>query len=332
MAQIPVIAIVGPTASGKSELAVRIAKKYGGEIISADSRQIYRGLDIASGKVRGQWRRYRDQRNPKRIIRGYYYKGIRHHLIDEANPQRNYTVATFQGRAKKIIREMRKRGAIPIVVGGTGFWVDTVIYDSALPRVAPNEPLRQRLAKKSPEELCNVLKELDPIRARSVDRKNPRRLIRAIEIARALGRVPRLPRRVSPYRVLWIGIDVPAQELKKRIRKRVSDWMARGLIAEARRLHAGGLPWRRFRELGSEYHLLGEYLRGTISRKALAENIERTDRRYAGKQLAWFRKNKEIHWVSGKKAPEKLAESFLEKRSSSPEKAEHRSKPSGKEI
>src|SRR3990167_5452759 len=178
------IVVLGSTATGKSGLAVDIAKKFGGEIISADSRQIYKGLDIGTGKVSGRW----TSKNGKKI---FLYKGIPHYLVDEINPKKDSGAGEFKKRAEEIIDDIRARGLLPIVVGGTNFWIDALLRGTILPDVLPNKKLRKTLERKTAADLFRMLKKLDPRRAKSIDPKNPRRLVRAIEIARALGRVPR---------------------------------------------------------------------------------------------------------------------------------------------
>lgn len=162
-----VLVIVGPTASGKSALAVRLAKRFDGEIISADSRQVYRGLDIGSGKITEKEK-----------------GGIPHHLLDIVSPKRVFTVAQYQKLAKRKIAEIIERRKLPIICGGTGFYVQSVIDDLALPKVKPNSRLRKSLNQKTAPELFQILQKLNAKRAVKIDRNNPRRLIRAIEIAK----------------------------------------------------------------------------------------------------------------------------------------------------
>ncbi len=306
----PLIVIVGPTASGKSELAVRLARKFNGEIVSADSRQIYRGLNIGSGKVRGRWRTTRSTKQEAGSKKTFQYKGVAHHCIDFVPPRRTFTVAEFKPSAEAAIHDITRRGRIPILVGGTGFWIDAVAYDFKLPAIPPNPALRRRLAGKPAGELLTMLQRLDPQRARTIEQKNPRRLIRAIEIARALGEVPELKKR-SPYRILWIGVALPIQTLKRRIRKRLLKRIRQGMVAEAKRLRSLGLPWKRFYELGLEYRFLADYLRQKITMPRLIAGLEAAIGRYARRQMAWFRRNPEIRWVSSPRQAEHLARTFL---------------------
>ena len=160
-----IIVILGPTASGKTALSITLAKRFNGEIISTDSRQVYKGLNIGSGKI------------TKKEM-----KGIPHHLLDVANPKRKFTVAQFQTLALKKIQEIQNKGKIPFLVGGTGFYIQSVVDGIAIPEVKPNWKLRKKLDKKSVKELFLMLKKLDPRRAKNIDPKNPHRIIRAIEI------------------------------------------------------------------------------------------------------------------------------------------------------
>ena len=287
------IVIVGPTASGKSALAVRLARKFNGEIISADSRQVYRGLDVGTGKISAREMR-----------------GVPHHLLGVANPRYQFNVVAFQRRASSAIRDISARGKIPFLVGGTGFWIDAAAYDTRFPAVAPDPSLRTRLAGRQPAALLAILRRLDPDRAKTVELKNPRRIIRAIEIAHAIGRTPDLKKR-RPYRLLWIGITLPPHVLWRRIRMRLSRRLSHGMIAEARRLRSEGLPWRRFYELGLEYRFLADYLRGTIRRREMRSGLERAIRQYARRQLAWFRRNRRIHWLRRPAEAERLMRRFI---------------------
>ena len=167
--------ILGPTASGKSDLAVQLAKKYNGEIISADSRQVYKGLNIGTGKI------------TKKEM-----SGIKHHLLDVTDPKKVFTVSQFKTLVEIAIADISSRGKLPIICGGTGFYIQAVVDNIILPEVPPNKKLREKLNKKTTTELFEILKKLDNERAKNIDAKNPRRLIRAIEIAEKLGKVPPL--------------------------------------------------------------------------------------------------------------------------------------------
>lgn len=290
------IVIVGPTASGKSELAVTVAQKYNGEIISADSRQVYRGLDIGTAKVRGKWKLYRSPTSiGSRTSREFTYRGIPHHCIDFVSPRKTYSVAQFQQCAANEIRAISRRGKIPIVVGGTALWVDALVYNWRLPHVVPNARLRNQLEKKSPAQLLAMLEKLDPKRAETVEQKNPRRLIRAIEIATALGSVPALEKPAS-YDALWIGLNPAPATLEKRIKSRAQKMIAAGLVNEIKKLKRARVAKKRIHEFGFEYRAGLHYLDGTLSQDELLERIVKETRQYAKRQMTWFRRNPDIIW------------------------------------
>lgn len=290
--KIKIIVILGPTATGKSDLGVRLAlrlrsgqaKKFAGEIISADSRQVYKGLDIGTGK-----------------ITKHEMKGISHHLLDVASPKRKFTVADYKKLAEISIQNIVQKNKVPIIVGGTGFYIQALVDDLILPEVPPNESLRKKLEKKNVSELFKILKKLDPERAKDIDAKNPRRLVRAIEIAKYLGKVPKLKKKSEKYDVLFIGIDLPDKVLKERIHKRLIQRISVGMIAEARKLHKNGLGYKRMEELGLEYRYLSRFLkkfaRGSASSphwSAYQEELEKEIWQYAKRQRTWFKKDKRI--------------------------------------
>jgi tRNA dimethylallyltransferase len=293
------IAIVGPTASGKTALAVEIARAVGGEVVSCDSRQVYRDLDLGTGKAtRAEMR------------------GVPHHLLDVASPSRPYSVAKYKRDALRAIRGILRRGKVPILCGGTGLYADAVVYGQTFPAVPQNPGLRRELAALSTEAMAARLAATDPERAAAIDPRNRHRLERAIEIAEALGAVPKLPPRTPRFDALWIGVAPEKGELHARIGARLDARLRRGMIAEAKRLRAGGLSWRRFETLGLEYRWLGRFLRGEISRQTMRDSLLAEIRRYAKRQMTWFRRNKKIAWHHPSKADKAvaLAKDFLARR------------------
>ena len=267
-----VIVICGPTATGKSDFAVELAKRVNGEIISADSRQVYRGLDIGSGKI------------TKREM-----KGVPHHLLDVANPKRVFSVAQYAKLADKAIKAILKKGKVPIICGGTGFYIDAVVYEQSLPEVRPNAALRKQLEKLSIDELAQKLETLDPERFQSIDTQNRVRLIRAIEIATTLGSVPKTTR-IPKYDVEWHYLDFPDDILKERIHTRLLKRMKQGMVAEVRRLHEEGVSWKRLESLGLEYRYLALFLQKKISKQEMLDSIDQESFRYAKRQRTWFKK------------------------------------------
>lgn len=301
------IVLLGPTASGKSELAVTIAKLFKGEIVSADSRQVYRGMDIGTGKVPKD----KNTRNSK----SYFYKGVRHHLIDVASPKRKFTAARYQKLAERAIQDIAKRGKLPIICGGTGFYIDTLIYNQILPAVKPDWVLRKKLEKKPVLELWRGLKEIDPRRAAEIDRGNKRRLIRALEIVKTTGRfAPKLVQKQrSDFRILKIGLKKPAEEMKTAIEKRFQLWLKQGLIREIKTLRQSGLSWRKIEEFGLGYRRMAEHLQGRLSKKEALEKSISDTKKYAKRQMAWFKKDKNIVWVNNFSEAEQLVKEFLKK-------------------
>lgn len=289
--KLQLIAIVGPTSSGKSALGVYLAQKLEGEIISADSRQVYKGLDIGTGKI------------TKKEM-----SGVKHHLLDVASPKKQFSADDFLRHAHHAHSRIRANQSIAFVVGGTGFYIDALLGRMVLPNVPPNPTLRSRLEKKTPAELFAMLQKLDLRRAETIERDNSRRLIRAIEIAKALGSNP-LPSSEEKYQVLWLGLN--PKDLKKKIHNRLQARIKAGMITEAKRLHTKGLSYKRMEELGLEYRYLARLLQGKISKKEFDEQLEREINRYAKRQMRWFKRNKNIHWITSKAEALQLSKKFL---------------------
>lgn len=318
-----IIVIIGPTASGKSDLAIALAKQYDGEIISADSRQVYRGMDIGTGKVNrddAQISKYKFQNTKKRIAH-YYSEGVRHHLLDVASPRREYNISHFLRDAKQAIADIEKRGKLPIICGGTHFWIQTLLTGETLPEVKPNEVLRAQLEKKSAKELFCMLEEKDPERATTIDRKNSYRLIRALEIIESLGKVPALgshpelvegspksdwdssTRRLTQNdNSIIIAINPEKQVLRERIQIRLEKRFTEGMTEEIERLRASGLSWKRLESFGLEYRYIALFLQEKISEEEMKEKLFFEIWHYAKRQLSFIRRMEKqgltIHWVS----------------------------------
>ncbi len=275
-----IIVVLGPTAVGKSAVAVSLAKKYNGEVISADSRQVYRGLDIGSGKI-----------TKKEMA------DIPHHLLDVADPKKRFSVINFKEHAEKAIDEIVARKKLPIVCGGTGFYIDAVVKNIIFPDVPPDERLRKKLAKKSPEELFRMLQKLDRKRAETIDRHNLRRVIRAIEVAETCGTVPNVSEKPR-YNALIIGITLPPDKLRGRINKRLMERLKQGMVAEVKKLHEKGLSWKRLDELGLEYRFVAQFLRKEISREEMVSKLQTEIYHFSKRQVTWFKRNKDIQWFS----------------------------------
>ena len=277
-----VIAIVGPTATGKSDYAVEYALTHNGEVISADSRQVYLGLDIGTGKI------------TKKEMRG-----VEHHLIDIIDPKKRLSVEEFKKLAQGAIEDITSRGKLPILCGGTGFYIDAVVKNITYPNVPHDMKLQKKLLKKEPAELFAILSKLDPIFAKGLnnsERNNPHRLVRSIEIAQALGKVPKVKVAKSPYDVTWIGLIFPDTILKERINLRLKKRVDAGMIEEAEKLYATGLSWKRMEALGLEYRYLARFLQKKISKEEMITTLEKQIWQYAKRQKAWFKRNEEIGW------------------------------------
>lgn len=279
-----ILVIAGPTASGKSDLAISLARRLNGEIISADSRQVYRGMDIGTGKVTK-----RQQRQ------------ARHWMIDIASPKRSYTVAHFKRDAQKAIRNIIRRGKLPIICGGTGFWIDALIYDQPIPAVTPDPKLRAELQKQAPDELHRRLKRLDPARAATIDQHNPVRLIRALEIVLSTGKPvpPYVQGHLSHvYDVLYLVLNPDPATLHERIAKRLNARLRAGMVAEVRRLHTQGISYKRLEALGLEYRWVAQHLQGKLTRSDMRDGLLRDIIRYSKRQLTWWRRDSSVQWVT----------------------------------
>ena len=275
--------ILGPTAVGKSDLAVELAQKFNGEIISADSRQVYRGLDIGTGKITRE-----------------EMKGIPHHLLDVTDPRDRFDVTTYVKLATQAITDIISRGKLPIICGGTGFYIHALVDGVTLPDVKPDEALRAELDTYELSHLVARLETLDPERLDDMratgDDRNKRRIIRAIEIATALGTVPKIVQNESSYDTCFIGLTVPADELKTRIRSRLMRRIEAGMIEEAQRLHSEGLSYGRMNELGLEYRYEADLLQGKLSREEFIDTLSAKIWQYAKRQMTWFKRDGRIRW------------------------------------
>jgi len=291
------IVILGPTASGKSELAVKLAGKFNGEIISADSRQVYKGMDIGTGKITEKEK-----------------KGIPHYLLDVTSPKTRFTVTQYGKLALKSIDKIFQKNKLPILCGGTGFYIQALIDGIIIPEVKPDWKLRNKLEKKSTKELYKILQKLDPKRARIIDKFNPRRLIRAIEIViKTRKTVPTLEKNPLPYSILMIGIKKSPEELKRLIKKRLLKRLHRGMINEIRKLREDGVSWKRLEDFGLEYRYIAQYLQRKINYEDMKEKIQKESEHYAKRQMTWFKRDKRIKWIKTKKEAEILVKKFIGK-------------------
>lgn len=288
------IVILGPTASGKTNLSIKLAKNFDGEIISADSRQVYIDMNIGSGKVT------KKETN-----------GIPHYLLDVANPKRKFSVAQYKKLAIKKIKNVQKRGKIPFLVGGTGFYIQAIVDGITIPEVKPDWNLRKKLELLTNEELFMKLKKIDPNKANTIDKHNPRRLIRALEIVLKTKKPIPVLEKINQFDTLQIGITKQKEELKKLIKIRLAKRLIKGaIINEVKKLHKN-LSWKRLEEFGLEYRFVAQYLQNKITYQEMINNIQIESEQYAKRQMTWFKRDKRIYWVSNYKETEKLIKKFI---------------------
>ncbi len=306
-----IVVILGPTASGKTALAIVLAKKLNGEIVSADSRQVYKGLDIGTGKV------------TKKEM-----SGIPHHMLDIASAKSLYTVDHYKKDAEKAVDKILKKGKLPIICGGTGFYIDALVYNQKFPDVKINKKLREKYSKKSAETLFKILLKKDPVRAASIDKHNTVRLLRALEIVEALGKVPVLNSNTNSdtnlkgekelssvsmrkYDSITIGIKTNPKILQEKINSRLLSRIKSGMIKEVGKLHKNGLSWKRMEMLGLEYRYVSRYLQGLISKETMIKELNIAIWQYAKRQMTWFKRNKEIRWLDANKAVSVVIRDFF---------------------
>ena len=276
-----VIAVVGPTATGKTSLAVTLAEHFAGEIISADSRQVYRGLDIGTAKVTPEEKR-----------------GVPHHLIDITDIDTIYTAADFVRDADQAIEHINSQGHLPIVAGGTFFYVELLRRTMHPAPVPPNHALRAELEAYSTEQLFTLLQEKDAQRAATVDPYNRRRVMRSLEIIDALGTVPPTPTETSsPYDFCLLGITRDKTIPRERFAIRAREWLRAGLVAEVEGLLARGVSRARLQEIGFEYTLVLELIDGTLTPDTFTQRFVEKNWQYAKRQLTWLQRDPTITWI-----------------------------------
>lgn len=278
--------IIGPTAVGKTKLSIELAKKFSGEVISGDSMQIYRGMDIGTAKITvGEM------------------EGVPHHLLDIRNPEEPFSVAEFQELVRQKITEITNRGNLPMIVGGTGLYIQSVIYDYRFSSAPSDEQFRKKMEIKAQEEgnhvIHKMLHQVDPDGAEKIHPNNLRRVIRALEIYHCTGKtvsqVQELQMPEHLYQDALIGLTMEREKLYKRINDRVDQMMEQGLLEEVKQLYQSGLKGcQSIQAIG--YKELYDYFDGKIALEDAVEQLKQNSRRYAKRQLTWFRNKMNVEW------------------------------------
>jgi len=298
-----VLVLLGPTASGKTVLGVRLALRYKGEIVSADSRQVYKGMDIGSGKDLGEYKVGK--------------KVVPYHLIDVVSPNTEFNLAKYQKLALKAMADIIKRGKLPIIVGGTGLYLQALVDNYRLSSVKPDLGKRRELEALSREELFQRLEKLKPDFAHKLnnsDKNNPRRLVRYLEILEQGSSLEM--KKESPYDFLILGLTYPDEVLRERIIKRINNRLEQeDMLGEVKRLHAEGVSWRRLLSFGLEYKFLSQYLLGKLDYENMVRKLSDASYRFAKRQKTWFKRwekqGRVIESVSSFQEAEKKIESWL---------------------
>ena len=293
------VVLLGPTASGKSGLGIFLAQHFNGEIVSADSRQVYRGLDIGTAKVAPAEQAL-----------------VPHHMLDVANPRETYTVAQYQQGAIRAIHDILARNRQPFLVGGSPHYMQAVVDNLHIPQIEPQTELRAQLEQRPLPELVDLLEALDPLSAATIDRNNPRRVIRALEVCLVSGQPFSAQRTMSEplYQSLLLGIAWPREVLYRRIDERVDERMQQGMIQEVQGLLDEGISSQRLEALGLEYRYISRWLTGAFeSEDEMVQKLKYAIHDFTRRQLTWFRKNSRIIWVNGGEweQAEELVRDFL---------------------
>lgn len=280
-----------------------MAKKFNGEIVSADSRQVYKKMDIGTAKPIGEWEG-----------KEYLVEGINHHLVDIVDPGKDFSLADYKELARESISNILSRNKLPIIVGGTGLYIQALVDNLDIPKAKPDKSLREKLEKKKLPELVAMLEKMDPDTAQVLDLKNPRRVLRALEVVMQTGQSFFKQRTKSKqiYEVLQIGIDLPREELYSRINLRIDRQIGEGLVEETCGL-AKKYEWSLPSMSGIGYRQIGLYLRGEVTLDEAIDILKRDTRRYTKRQMTWFKRDKKIVWVKNTDLAlaEKLVKDFL---------------------
>lgn len=283
------IVILGPTASGKTHLAVRLAHDMRGEIISADSRQVYKKMDIGTGKDLDQY-----------IIND---RRIPYHLIDIIDPENEFNLFEFQNRFYEVFNNMIERGVVPVLVGGTGLYLESVLTGYNMPHAPVDKKLREDLDRKSKDELQEILQEMKPRLHNKTDIDDSERLIRAIEIERARNITDHAQQGRPDIDAIVFGIRWERSTVRQRITARLKERLNQGMIEEVRKLNAAGLTWTKLESFGLEYRFVSRYLQKLITFEEMEKKLNTAIHQFAKRQETWFRRMEKkgivINWISG---------------------------------
>lgn len=301
-----VIVLVGPTTSGKTDWGLKLAQEFNGEIICADSRQIYKYMTVGTAKPRGEWKFVG-------LRRVYHIDGIPHHLIDFLNPGKTFTAAEFRDRAIKHIKAITRAGKLPIVVGGTGLYVETLVNNYSIPRVPANKKLREGFEEKTAAELVSWLGKLDPDAAAAIDPHNKRRIIRALEVCILSGKQfsKQKKKGESILQVLKLGIAVTREKLYERIDRRVDIMFNDGLEKEISYLVKQKYGWNLPSMSGIGYRQFKAFFEGKATLDEVKVRLKQDTRNYAKRQITWFKRDQEIQWCEGLDQARKKVSTFL---------------------
>ncbi len=312
MEELPkIIVIVGATSSGKTSLALEVAKRFNGEVISADSRQIYKKMSIGTGKPDGQWKSVDRHRV-------YMVSGVPHHLMDILDPGKQMSAAEFKDKAIHTIAGILERGNVPIIAGGTGLYVWAVVDNLIIPQIAPNKKLRRSLEEKELPELQLLLNKIDPETCKTIDMRNPRRVIRALEVAILTGDSFSQMQSKKPalYNALQIGIQHTNADLFKKIDERIDGQIKDGLVKETDKLLKQKYSWQLPSMSSIGYRQMSEYLRGERPLVDAVASMKTETHKYARRQITWFKRDKRIVWIpyeNIEKEAFELIKNFLKK-------------------
>lgn len=305
-----VVVLLGPTASGKTSLSLDLARKYDAEIIAADSRQIYKKMTIGTAKAPGTWEWHTNRHG---LRRSYFVEGVPHHLIDFLDPGKRFTVAEFRDKAVKYIKFAHRNNRIPFVVGGTGLYISALVDNFVIPRVPANKKLRESLEGKTTEELLALLTNLDPKAAQTIDIKNQRRLIRALEVTILTGEpFSEQKKKGDPmFDFLQIGLQIDREVLYTRINTRVDQMVEEGLIDEIQNLLKQKYSWELPSMSGIGYRQFKPYFEKQASIEQCIEQCKKDTRNFARRQITWFKRDSRIHLINDPTQASPLIDQFL---------------------